>query len=1002
MFAKKRINALFLSLVLLVNMMPLQLQGEDAVYTGVPEGTALIRNASYTDIKGNPNADNIMKMSIYSLVREYGSSQYKPGQAAGRQDALASLVRVIGKQEDAVKKGEQLRLLDSKLSSVDAYLRGHIEIAKSSGIIKNGEIAAMSALTKAETDAIKSEVNKLKTWKTTTAQYNQLIKQRTDQRSFDKAFKAPVKREEAALWIARAMGLQPVKGEDTKAVFNYRDWRDIKTENIPYIEAVLSKGLMKGTAAGFLPAGTITRGEWAAVISTVAAASTDKLGYTTGYGKVIDVRVAKDIGAIQNQTATEITVQTPSSGIINIKVRKKAGLTATPQEALPVIKNGQVGSEALLAEGDIVEYTVTKNKEALLLYVSALKEVNGTFIGYDYKQNLAQIADKSGNSYSLKVMPDSVILAQKEPVDIGQVSGNIPAKAIYANGILKSMDLEIPTEKVKNDETAVKILYADTLGKIVKVLDERDNVQYLNLADDAVVYINGERQGTDAIGFDQDAVLKVADGKVLEVRIYSDVPVEEESFTRETTGRIRSVTSGGIMFAADEDPEKSLMYKTDGSTIVVKDGKTVDLTKLRQGDRAKIYVNNLQDQYVTRLEVQGEGALIDKVYKGDIKEVLTSTGEVILSNVYSYGYYDWVKKDGYIKFKLSDEADLYSGNTKLDINKLKDNIGKSLYAVSHKDYGDEELTKAVLKEGYEDTLSKNISYIKWTAKQMALSDGRTVGFKDGTIVIRDGRLLDTLDLAKDENAFIIQNKQQDGTSSASVISLDSFNGFSNFRIVKGYLHNMGEDYYTVENSYELANNEWQEEGETTFQLSNETYVYDNIFVKGAITADKFAESRYKPYTYTWTNYSTAGSGKDYHEDDEYHYDYDKKKSSSKYHEHAMIYVVADSSGLSQAINIYAKDKNSFNPDKKVTTERMIAGQLEAVDTANNIITLKSARDYSQVYQKWQPLKTSISSGTETAVILKDGQQISLSDLETDDQIYILSNDGSALFIFVED
>lgn len=1002
MVTKKKIGAFLLSVILLLSSIPLQLHGADTSYTGVPEGAALIKNATYTDIKGNANSDNIMKMSVYSLVREYGSSLYKPEQSVSRQDALASLVRAIGKQEDAVKMGEQLRLQDSSLSSLEAYNRGHIEIAKSSGIIQNNEVTAMSTLTKAENDAIKREVDKLKTWKTTTAQYNQMIKDRTDQRAFSKAYTTPVKREEAALWIARAMGLQPVKAEDTKAVYNYSDWKNIKTENIPYVEAVLQKGLMKGSAAGFLPAGTINRGEWASIMNTVAAASLDKLGYTTGTGKVTDIKLSKDIGAIQNQTATEITIQTPASDTVHINISKKTGLTDSAQEALPVIKGGRIGNEALLAEGDIVEYTATKNNQALLVLVSPLKEVDGTFVGYDYRQNLAKITDKNGNSYSLKVMPDSSILAQKQPVDIGQVAGNIPAKIVYANGILKSMDLDIPTEKVNNDEETVTILSADTLLKVVKVLDDKGNVQYLNLADDAVIYVNGQRQGVDAIGFDENAVLKVADGKILEMRIFTDVPVAEENFTHEITGRIRSVSTSGISLAADDTPDKTQAYKADGGTVVVKDGKTVNLSNLRQGDRVKIYVASAQDQYITRLEVQGEGAMIDTVYKGDIKDVKPSTREVTLGNVYSYGYYDWVKQDGYMRFKISDDADLYNGNYKVDMSKLKDYIGKSIYAVSRKDYGDEELTKAVLKDGSEDTLSKNISDIKWTTKQMALADGRTVSFKDGTIVMRDGRLLDTLDLATNQNAFIIENRQSDGTGSAAIVSLDSFNGFSNFQIVKGYLHNMGEDYFTVENSYKLTNNTWEDYAEPGFQLSDETYVYDNVFVKGPITPEKFAESRYKPFTYTWPNYATSGNGATTHEDNEFHYNYDKYRSSTKYHEHCLVYVFADGSDVAQAVNIYLKDKNSFNPNK-TSTERMTAGEIKNINTANDIITLQNARDYSQVYQKWQPiLNTSVSMDTEAAVVLKDGRQISLSDLEANDQIYVLSNNGKAIFIIAED
>lgn len=1001
MFLNKSIIAYILIVVLIIA--PLPIFSADETYSGVTAGGALIKNASFTDIGSSPYAEDIMKMSVYSVVREYGSSSYRPGQSATKQDMLAALVRAVGRQEEAVRQGELLKLADPTLSPVNAYLMGHIEVAGRIGIINQNEITAVSSLTAAETAAAKAEADKAKkaNWKMTLAQYNQLLKQKLDQRAFDKAYKSPVNREEAALWIARALNFQPVTGEEIKNVFNYKDWNAIKTENLPYIEEVLKRGIMKGTTANnFSPKGNISRGEMAAILNAVTSLSLDSLDCRTGFGKVAEVSIARDFQTPTDTYTTNIVIETSEAASIDISIRKKSGGSVSNEEAIPSIKNGKIGSESLVAEGDIVEYTLTKDNKVLLLQVARLNELDGTFIVYDPQKNTVQMADKSNNLYYLRVMPDTVIKAQNEPVEIGRIEPNSAAKAIFANNMLKSLSIEMPPELISGEEKPVKILYADTLGRVIKVSDEYDNKQYLDLADNAAVYINGQLQGIDSIGFDQDAVVRTLNGKVYEVSIFTDVQEEEYNRVQIITAHVRDVTDKGITLITDANPEQPVLYTFDSATPIIKDKMSVSASVLRQGDRVKLEVNSANDRHIVRMEVQGEGILVEKVYKGDIKDVIPETGELILSNVYSYGYYDWVKKNGYIKYKLSDNAEIYNKDNKLDKYSLEDYIGKTLYAVSKKNYGTEELVKAVLKDGYEDTLYKSISDIKWTTRQMTLSDGRIMNFHNGSIIIKDGRLLDSVYLSKYSGAFVIQNRSASGTGSAPVISLDSFNAFSNYRITKGYLHNMGEDYYTVENSYTISNNDWNDSGEETFLLTDESYVYDNVFVNGAITVDKFLESRYKPYTYTWPNYKTSGKGKDFHEDDEYHYNYDKYKNSSKYHEHCLIYAVTDENGFTQAINIYKKDKESFKDDKR-STERMTAGQVNSVDVANDVITIKNGRDYSTVYGEWRPVMANMPVGTEKVVVLKEGKQISLSEVNPGDSIYILSQDGKALFIFIE-
>jgi len=986
--------------------------GEDIAASGITTGEALVKNASFKDIAGNFSADNIMKMSVYGIVREYGSSMYRPNQAAAKQDILAALVRSTGRQEEAVKLGEQMLTGDSSLSSVNAYIMGHIEEAKAAGIITAKEAASAGALTAGETAAAKAEADAAKkaNWKMTRAQYDQLLKQKLDKRSFDKAYRAPANREETALWIARALELTPTKGEDTMAVYNYTDWSSIKTENLPYIEAVLRKGIMKGTSgAVFSPKGSISRGEMASIMNMVVDQSLDKLGYKTGYGKVTSVSVARDLGAVTDTYTTTITIETPAADTISINIQKRSTRSSIAQESVPVIKSGKIGSESLIAEGDIVEYTLNNENKAVLLHVAKLTELDGTFVVYDPQKNTVQVGDKNNNMYMLSVMPDSVITVQKEPVDIGRLEPNSPAKVVFANDILKSLSVDTAPELISGEETPVRILFAQTspVGNVIKVADEYDNKKYLELADNAAIYINGELQGINSIGFDQDAVVRIFNGKVHEVKVYTGTLEEEPNRLLIITAKVRDISDKGITLLTDDNAEKPVLYTIDRNTPIIKDKQSVSSSVLRQGDRVKIEVNSTNDKHIARMEVQGEGVKIEKVYKGDIKDVIPETGEIVLSNVSYYGFYNWVKKDGYIRYKLDDNIGIYNNDTRISLDNLKDYAGKTIYAVSRKDFGTEELVKAVLKDGYEDTLYKNISEVKWTTKKLTLSDGRVLNFSDGSIIIKDGRLLDSLYLAKASEAFVIQNRSVLGVSSAPLISLDSVNGFSDYYITRGYLHKMGEDYYTVENSYRLENNNWTESGEPTLFLSDETYVYDNVIVKGTITADEFAKSRYKPYTYTWPNYSTAGKGKDFHEDDEYHYDYDKYKSSSKFHQHFLLYAVTDTEGNTHAINLLKKDKECFNEDK-VYTERLFTGQINKVDEGNKSVTIKNASIYSEILQKWRPAMeekpvwVEVPINMEKVVILKNGQAITMEELSLEDNVYILSDENNyALFMLVE-
>jgi hypothetical protein len=999
---KKTIVALLLIAVMLLSLIPSGIYSADTTYTGMPDGAAIIKNASFTDIAGSANRDYILRMAAYSVINEYGNTKYRPKDYATRQEVLAALVRVVGKQQAANTVGEALKSQNPALSTVDAYLRGHIEEAKTAGIITDPELLSLSALTRPELAAIQDEVAAAarKNWKMTKTEKEAMQKTLEDQRSYDKAMKTAATREEVALWTARTLGLTPVTGEKTMGLYGYKDWKSIATANVPYLEAVNRSGILKGeTSDSYVPKGKIKREDLAVILSRAADSSLPALGLTTGFGRILSKAVSKDASAFsQGAATTDIKLQTPEGPTLNLQAVSQAA--AGKNQSIPVIKNGKIGSQDSLQEGDIVEYTLTADNRTLLLQVGKYKELQGNFISYSPALGSLQMEDKNSKKYQFLLSPDTVTTAQNTPIDISKAEGTVPATAIYQGNILKSINLDVSPDKINNQNLAVTILFADPLGKVLKVEDEAMNRRYLQLSEDASIYINDELKGIEAIGFDQAAVLKVADNQVLEVRVYTDLPEEEEPYTRIITGRVREVSGNNLFISPDEEPDKQSSYILGSTVPIIKDKQSVNKYKLQPGDRVKLYVDSAMGDYVSRVEVQSSGIKITGIYKGDIKEVLPSTGQIILSNVYTYGYNDWVKKGDYIKYKLAGEAQLYNGNSRIDINKLKDSIGSTLYMVSKEDYGNEEIVHGLLKNGYEDSTYKGINDVKYTAGQLTLSDGRILDYQQGSIVIQGGKLMDTGDLKKNTSAFVIQNKAQSGARTAAIISLDSFSGIGGYTISKGYLHNMGEDYFTMETGHKLVNNTWVGFKENTYQLSDDTYIYDNILKHGVITADKLAESRFKPYTYTWPNYALSNYGKEYHEDDKYHSEYKDNHYSGYYHEHSLLYTVADQYGNAVGINLYTKDKEQFSPDRK-NNERMTSGQVEKIDSANSILTIGKAMEFSPLYQEWRPTAASLPMDTEKAVVLRDGKPVSLKDLAVGDSVYAVAVNGMAVLIIAE-
>lgn len=994
--------------------LPIPVIAADKSYGPVIYGQDLIRNATYNDTKKSSYAESILKDTVLAIIRNYGSKSFQPLKVATKDEVIAALVRAGGQQSAADTEALALRAADPNMAAVDAYMIGHLRTAITMGILNTTETALLAKVTAKERAAIHNQIYKKQTgWKNiTAAQAKAMETARMTQRAYSKAYKIPATRQEVAVWVVKGTGLAPIIGDKSVTSSNFTDWKSITGANVPYVEAALRAKYMGGTERSvFLPKQAISRGELASIMKNIIMDKPEKAGFTIGYGTIESVIPIKSLTPQVSKSGSEINIlDQDGTSKIKITVDKATERTTdgrTLVSALPVIKSGVVGNESLLSKGQFVEYITNGTDGVQLVTVGKNKLIPGTFISQVGNKTVKFLGD-DGKTYSLKIDGNSKIASQGVDLKASELPPDSKGRAIVDGTLIKSLEFDFnPAENVMSEET-VTINYLDEAGKSLNVTDSNDTNATYELSPDLIVLMNGKQVGVSEVSFDTSATLKLKGGKVIEIAAETEMPEENPNNTLVIkTAKVRAATPTSIDLSFPDKPLETVSFSIDANTVMLKSSKPIAVTSLHRGDRVKVNMNSAQEKYISRIELQTSGQTLKGVYKAKIALVATATDDVTFSEVSKFGYNNWIVKDGYNKFHINTDSEIYQGDQLISPADLKDKIGQYVYFATVDDFGSEEIIKLNMKSGGEDILAnQKIKSILWTENRLTLSNNQNYTFQDGSIIVRDGRLLDKYDLDEMGGAWIVLNKTTMGNANIPVISLDGPNGFTNYRIVQGYLHTVGNDYFTIEQPWVLNGAKWTQDSSEDFtaMLSNDSYIYDGVKDFATITKDQFLETRYIPYKYTWPNYSdylANGGTSTIHMDDPLHSDYLKYKDDKRYHEHCKVYVLLDSNNNAQSIVLFAKDKLMYEPVPKIFDERLMSGKLVQVNGADGTIDMDMASEYLPATDSWRAMGGLVPQDTDNAAIIKNGVPVKASDLEVGDSLYTISVNGMGILIIAE-
>ncbi|MCT4607137.1 MAG: S-layer homology domain-containing protein [Marinisporobacter sp.] len=351
-------------------------------YEGVKNYEALYENSYFTDINNHFARKSIIKMSALSVLRGMGKHKFYPDYKVTKEQAIVFIVRLMGLEEEAQIVGEKLmKEIDTGAyqfkSPQDDWIEGYIKVAQSKNIITREEAKKIVELSDEQKDQIEEKLAEKmlvydKKKNLTEEQLKNIENSIRENLERSYTWKQAANREEVALWIAKMLEIEPIHGKPQQKIYTIKDWKSIKTTDIPMIEAIVQKGIMNKNSKGyFRPKDSVTRGQIAVILDKASGEILKKQGYKKLSGTVEEVESyvtseqngrSMDLYGVENST---FTINNDDGSYTEL-VANKSDIRDLNKGFL-VYKNGMLGLPKNIAAYDYIKYFM--NNEGKVVFV---------------------------------------------------------------------------------------------------------------------------------------------------------------------------------------------------------------------------------------------------------------------------------------------------------------------------------------------------------------------------------------------------------------------------------------------------------------------------------------------------------------------------------------------------------------------------------------------------------------------------------------------------------
>ncbi|MGI5858472.1 MAG: hypothetical protein ACOX8P_04015 [Tepidanaerobacteraceae bacterium] len=507
----------------------------------------------------------------------------------------------------------------------------------------------------------------------------------------------------------------------------------------------------------------------------------------------------------------------------------------------------------------------------------------------------------------------------------------------------------------------------------IEVEEYGGNVRRLNITPGTVLLID-------------ETPAKLGDFKVgMEIygQYYRDTLTRMESWSTENPGYIPpgGKVRSGIIKNIDRNQlilqlttGKEETYFTSPATIVLKSGANVPLSTLYEGDRVQLYFDEKDTTIVSRINIEGDSVKIKGLYKGNLDTQNLIDNTILLKNVEVFQNGAWRQLKSILQIDYTRDVPIYYSGQRLPANNLKYYHGKTVY-IAVKDFFGKDITEQmVIKSLYETIFSDKIEEVNFYASAFELKNKRNVDFSEGTIFVKNNRLVDGSALTPGQDAFVVADGRG-AKALASVVYIYN-QDMNNSNIGQYYLYS-GKLDMVVENKVVFTDffiqnqNEWESfDDEKEFYYDNDTFIFD-LEEMEQITPEQFITE---------------------------HYAVDEDSSYARRYGLKSWYAYAYTEG--DRIVAIALKKNMDS----LLRQRVTLGTIERLEDDLHVgktVILRDARDWSSRNEKWMAKTLPVRIRVEKAILIKDDKVISWDELKLGDNIYSVRDDFEGKFLLVK-
>lgn len=466
--------------------------------------------------------------------------------------------------------------------------------------------------------------------------------------------------------------------------------------------------------------------------------------------------------------------------------------------------------------------------------------------------------DSQVNIYSKN---NSIIYLEQYNAPVSEVVG------VFESIILN--DKDYLQEKNNNNQKDNKEPQNTT--NIIKIKDYDNKAHIYKLHPDVkILQVNseiGDETGIakpvdkDQLSFGQDVSLTIRNNIVTQIKGY--VPVEEELNAYVPP---QSQLSSGTVLDVKEDSitlTNNMTYNISSDTLIMKGGEIGDYRKIKDGDRIKLYFDDIYSNIPSKIEVEGMQRQADKVIKAKVGPYSISKKSLTLKDTKELENGQWIEKDSKSYENVKIKGNIYANSSKVSNNKLKDYNNQEIYVVLAKNQGIPTIEKGKIRIGDSLKFNNTVKNIDHAQNTLQI-DGNLVKFDNSTIIIKDGNIVQSGNLEQNINSNVETNMLKTAQiiiQTGSDFNIDKVNTYpykiyrATLRDVYDYSILLGND---IENSRKINHYfMWQggvwnrlSEGSDTPRLSftEQTKIYDYDNDK-ALTIDELRQKQHSLNTF---------------------------------------------------------------------------------------------------------------------------------------------------------